>query len=182
MQVKQKQKAKTKTRLSVKQKAFVNEYIRNQGNATQAAIKAGYSEKTAAVIGVENLRKPNILKEIEKRTKNKKEKRILEADEILEMLTQFALGETTEEQIIVENIRSGCSKARKIEKRIVPKDRLTAIDKLARIKGLYNDRVEITQADKERSDVHQKTLEALKGKREIEGFSDDEEIESDFDE
>lgn len=167
MQVKQKQKAKTKTRLSVKQKAFVNEYIRNQGNATQAAIKAGYSEKTAAVIGVENLRKPNILKEIEKRTKNKKEKRILEADEILEMLTQFALGETTEEQIIVENIRSGCSKARKIEKRIVPKDRLTAIDKLARIKGLYNDKIEV-RTDKDKEDNAIVSLIDALGAREIE--------------
>lgn len=42
-----------------KQAAFVSEYLLS-GNATQAAINAGYSEKTAYKIGAENLRKPQI--------------------------------------------------------------------------------------------------------------------------
>lgn len=47
-------------KLTQKQKRFVEEYKANGGNATQAAIKAGYSEKTAYSIGEENLRKPEI--------------------------------------------------------------------------------------------------------------------------
>lgn len=41
-------------KLTIKQQRFADEYIIS-GNATEAAIKAGYSKKTAAVIGNENL-------------------------------------------------------------------------------------------------------------------------------
>ena len=47
-------------KLTPKQDAFVKAYLLNNGNATQAAIDAGYSEKTARFIGTENLTKPNI--------------------------------------------------------------------------------------------------------------------------
>lgn len=42
-----------------KQARFVSEYLIDL-NATQAAIRAGYSKKTAAAIGCENLTKPDI--------------------------------------------------------------------------------------------------------------------------
>lgn len=45
-------------KLTIKQDAFVKAYLLNGGNATQAAVKAGYSEKTAQAIGAENLTKP----------------------------------------------------------------------------------------------------------------------------
>ena len=47
-------------KLTVKQRRFVDVYC---GNATRAAIAAGYSEKTAPFIGAENLKKPKILAE-----------------------------------------------------------------------------------------------------------------------
>ena len=46
--------------LTLKQSAFIKAYLLNGGNATQAAIKAGYSEKTEQAIGAENLKKPVI--------------------------------------------------------------------------------------------------------------------------
>jgi len=52
------------SKLTAKQKKFCDEYLIDL-NATQAAIRAGYSEKTAYAIGVENLRKPQIVDEIE---------------------------------------------------------------------------------------------------------------------
>ncbi len=52
------------SKLTPKQDAFVKEYIINGGNAVQAAITAGYSDKTAHVIGPENLAKPCIAKAI----------------------------------------------------------------------------------------------------------------------
>lgn len=62
-----------KGELTPKQKRFVEEYLIDL-NATQAAIRAGYSAKTAAVIAAENLIKPNIAKAIQeamnKRSKN----------------------------------------------------------------------------------------------------------------
>lgn len=54
------------SKLTIKQDAFVKAYLLNGGNATQAAITAGYSEKTAQEIGSENLSKPIIKSAIEK--------------------------------------------------------------------------------------------------------------------
>ena len=53
-------------KLTTKQDKFVKAYLLNGGNATQAAIDAGYSEKTSQVIGSENLLKPIIKEAIEK--------------------------------------------------------------------------------------------------------------------
>ena len=51
--------------LRPKQSLFVLEYLKDL-NATQAAIRAGYSKKTAKEIGCENLTKPNIQEAISK--------------------------------------------------------------------------------------------------------------------
>lgn len=79
-------------KLTAKQRKFVDEYIK-LGNVTQAAINAGYSKKTAAVVGSENLKKPNIQKAIEKRMKSKDKKAIASQDEVLEYLTSVMRGE-----------------------------------------------------------------------------------------
>lgn len=73
-------------KLTNKQKAFADEYIICL-NATQAALKAGYSENTAGAIGHENLRKPKIKKYIEERLKEKEDERIADQDEILKFFT-----------------------------------------------------------------------------------------------
>ena len=57
-------RAMARNELTAKQRRFVEAY---DGNARKAAIAAGYSEKTAEVIGHENLRKPKILAEIKAR-------------------------------------------------------------------------------------------------------------------
>ena len=49
-----------KKELTTKQLLFCNEYLSNGFNATQAGIKAGYSEDTAMQMGYENLKKPYI--------------------------------------------------------------------------------------------------------------------------
>jgi len=48
------------SRLSIRHRRFVNEYVRNKENGTQAAIHAGFSHKTAASIASELLKKPEI--------------------------------------------------------------------------------------------------------------------------
>ena len=55
------------TKLTHKQQLFVDYY---EGNATEAAIKAGYSKKSAPIIGHENLRKPNIIEALKAREHN----------------------------------------------------------------------------------------------------------------
>lgn len=77
-------------KLSAKQLKFVKEYQKDL-NATQAAIRAGYSKKTAAVIGAENLIKPNIQAALKKATEAaEKRDKVLRPEMALEMLTRIA--------------------------------------------------------------------------------------------
>ena len=55
-----------KTGLTHKQLIFCQEYCRNGWNGTRAALKAGYSKKTAGEIAKENLKKPFIITYIDK--------------------------------------------------------------------------------------------------------------------
>lgn len=71
-----------------KQQAFIDAYLRCF-NATDAAVVAGYSPKTATVIGCENLSKPNIRAEIDRRIKE----RSMSADEVLTRLADIARGD-----------------------------------------------------------------------------------------
>lgn len=82
--------------LTVKQKAFADEYIKC-GNATKAAKKAGYSEKTAEVIGYENLRKPEIAAYIAERMAKIDEERIASADEVLRFYSSVMRGEMSDQ-------------------------------------------------------------------------------------
>jgi phage terminase small subunit len=52
--------------LTARQRKFIDAYLVS-GNATSAAVAAGYSEKTAGSIGSENLQKPEILAEVRSR-------------------------------------------------------------------------------------------------------------------
>ena len=79
--------------LTPKQKAFADEYIKNGGNATQAAIKAGYSKRSARVIGKENLTKPNIIQYINERLNPIEKKRKLSAEDALNELIDIWQGE-----------------------------------------------------------------------------------------
>ena len=79
-------------KLSPKQQAFADFYI-ELGNATEAAKKAGYSEKTARFIGNENLTKPNIKAYIYQRMEVLKSERVADQQEILELITGVLRGE-----------------------------------------------------------------------------------------
>lgn len=78
-------------KLTPKQKAFA-EFYAASGNATDAAIKAGYSEKTAQQIGAENLLKPVISDYLATLTKNDAENRIMSAIERQTFLTDVVRG------------------------------------------------------------------------------------------
>ena len=76
-------------KLTAKQDAFVKAYLLNGGNATQAAISAGYSEKTAKSIGQENLTKPDIAKSIESHQKKTEEVFIMSKTDKLKVLERI---------------------------------------------------------------------------------------------
>lgn len=79
--------------LTPKQLAFCQYYIINQGNATQAAIDAGYSKKHARSIGSENLTKPDIKEYVGIFSKIQEDARVASAGEVLRTLTQIMRGE-----------------------------------------------------------------------------------------
>lgn len=85
--------------LTPKQKAFADEYIKNGGNASDAARKAGYSPKNADVTGAQNLVKPSILEYIaEKQALLEKQKGtdIMSLAEIQQRRSMIARGELTD--------------------------------------------------------------------------------------
>ncbi len=77
----------TEKKLTPKQELFVNEYLKDL-NATQAAIRAGYSEKTAGVIATENLQKPNIRAAIDKAMESRIERVQVEQDYVLRVIVE----------------------------------------------------------------------------------------------
>lgn len=86
-------------KLTAKQQRFCDEYLIDL-NATQAAIRAGYSEKTAAVIATENLRKPNIKEYIENRLAEKEKELIADQDEVMRYLTSVMRREMKESVVV----------------------------------------------------------------------------------
>lgn len=74
-------------KLTAKQARFVEEYLIDL-NATQAAIRAGYSEKTAAVIGAENLIKPNIAQAIAEAQTKRSERTEITQDYVLKSIVE----------------------------------------------------------------------------------------------
>lgn len=78
--------------LTPKQKAFADYYI-ECGNSTEAARKAGYSEKTSRSIGAENLTKPDISAYIAARMQAQNEARVASSDEVLAFFSSVMRGE-----------------------------------------------------------------------------------------
>lgn len=85
--------------LTPKQQLFCDEYLTDL-NATQAAIRAGYSKKTARSIATENLAKPAIRAYIDQRMAEKKDALVAKQDEIMEYLTSVMRREHTENVVV----------------------------------------------------------------------------------
>ncbi len=73
--------------LTDKQQRFVEEYLVDL-NATQAAIRAGYSKKTAYSIGQENLNKPEIAKAVEEATIKRTERTNISQDYVIQSIVE----------------------------------------------------------------------------------------------
>ena len=97
--------------LSNKQIAFIDAYIKSW-NATQAAIEAGYSEKTARSIGSENLTKPDISEEIKRRI----DELAVSSDEVLVRLGEHARGDIGDFLDVNGNVTLTGKKTRLIKK------------------------------------------------------------------
>lgn len=156
--------------MTEKQKLFIAEYLKSW-NATQAALAAGYSERSAASIGSENLKKPKIAQAISKEVSA----RAMGRDEVLIRLAEHARGDMADFILIPEEGEEGgaprldlakaqaagrlhlLKKATFYETAVTDKDggctrrsrvqielhdAQAALDKIARAHSVYTDRVE----------------------------------------
>ena len=124
-------------KMTAKQRRFCDEYLIDL-NATQAAIRAGYSEKTAGVTAAENLKKPNIKEYIEARMAEKESALIADQNEVLKYLTRVMRGES--ESSVLARQEDGSEEV--IEKHPDEKERLRAAELLGKRYGLYKETVD----------------------------------------
>lgn len=130
-------------KLTAKQQRFCDEYLIDL-NATQAAIRAGYSKKTARVIGQQNLSKLAVKNYINERMKEKEAELIADSDEVMRYLTSVLRGQSQSEVVVVENIGDYMSEARLIQKAPDEKERLKAAELLGKAHQIFVDKVEQT--------------------------------------
>ncbi len=150
-----------------KQQRFVEEYLVDL-NATQAAIRAGYSAKTAGQIGDENLKKPEIKEAIQARRKELSEKVEITQERVLKEYARLAfldprklfdntgaplpirdLDDDTAAAIIgldvvqVGNAEVGVGDVLKYKMA----DKKGALDSVARHLGMFNDKLDVKVTD-----------------------------------
>lgn len=130
-------------RLTGKQKRFVDEYLIDL-NATQAAIRTGYSQKTAYSIGQKLLKKAEIKLAIDDMLDEMHTQKVADVQEVLEYLTSVMRGEQTEEAVVVEGCGEGVSSARKVDKAVGARERLKAAELIGKRHALFTDTVQIT--------------------------------------
>lgn len=148
-------------RLTAKQKRFIEEYLIDL-NATQAAIRAGYSVESAKEIGCENLTKPNIQQVIEKQMAERSKRTGVNQDRVITELARIAfvnpsdvidssdatIKETASEDDLacIQSVKVKISEGEKgslTEREIRLNDKIKALEMLGRHLGMFKDKVEL---------------------------------------
>lgn len=124
--------------MTPKQQKFCDEYLIS-GNATDAAIRAGYSPKTAYSIGNENLSKPEIREYIDKQMELLHNQKTADAQEVIEYLTAVMRGEHSEQTLRLDG--DGCQSIDEID--VSAKDRIKAAELLGKRYGLFKENVNV---------------------------------------
>lgn len=143
-----------------KQKKFVNEYLIDL-NATQAAIRAGYSPKTAYSIGEENLKKPEISNAISRAMAERSRRTGISQDRVVRELAKIAFvninnictsngrikeDATDDDLSCIESIKvkqSESDTGSSEEREIKLCSKLKALELLGKHLGMWNDKVDL---------------------------------------
>lgn len=150
-----------KGKLTEKQQRFVDEYLIDL-NATQAAIRAGYSVKTADAIGCENLTKPNIqqaiaehMAERSRRTGINQDRVVLELariafvniDDVVDTETGKILPDASRDDLAcIEGIKykeSDNQFGGSVEREVKVASKLKALELLGKHLGMWNDKLDV---------------------------------------
>ena len=150
------------------QKRFVDEYLIDL-NATQAAIRAGYSPETAGSIGSENLKKPEIRACIEKAMAERSKRTGINQDRIIMELAKIGLlnpkdlvdfdeatvkeGASAEDLAAIASVRVKrfpTKDGEGIEREIKMHDKTKALELLGKHFGMFKDKVEVSGLEDEK--------------------------------
>lgn len=139
--------------LTPKQRVFADKYI-ELGNATKAALEAGYSQRSAHIIGQENLGKPLIRDYIDKFMQKQDKERIASAQEVLETYTKILRGELTGKTLIGR----GMGEQEIVDIEPTLQEKLKAAEALAKRYAIFTERhqVDVTSAVQIIDDVDDK--------------------------
>ena len=129
---------KAEYRLTKKQKRFADEYLVDC-NATQAAIRTGYSPKTANEQGARLLANVSIKKYIEEQLARLHSERTADAQEVIEYLTAVMRGEHKEQTLRL--IGEGVQVIADID--VSAKERLKAAELLGKRHGIFKENVSV---------------------------------------
>ena len=148
-------------RMTDRQKRFVEEYLIDL-NATQAAIRAGYSPQTARDIGCENLTKPNIQNAIGKAIAERSKRTGINQDRVIQELAKLAFVKMTDvvdsngriksnasddDLSCIEGIKyksSSSESGSSIEREVKIASKLKALELLGRHLGMFTDKINLT--------------------------------------
>lgn len=147
--------------MTKKQKRFVEEYLIDL-NATQAAIRAGYSPDTAGSIGNENLKKPEICACVEKAMAERSKRTGVCADRVVQELAKIAFlnlrdvidpktaavreDASDEDTAALQSIKVKklySETGESIEREAKAADKLKALELLGRHLGMWNDKLDV---------------------------------------
>lgn len=149
--VKEKSTSKGVVKLTDKQKRFIEEYLIDL-NATQAAIRAGYSERTAYSIGEENLKKPVIKQAIEEAQSNRLSRVQITQDDVIRMLIENIEKSSGTKQVVITQTRKsedgefvGDDVAQFVYE---PSSVNKALELLGKHLGMFKDKLDVTTGDK----------------------------------
>ena len=123
--------------MTERQERFCQEYSK-LGNATQSAINAGYSERSAKQVGQRLMTNDDVKQRIKELQGEIKNQNIADAREMQSILTSIIRAESEEEVIVNELIGDGCSEGVKHKKKPSQSDRIKAINLLAKMQGVLD--------------------------------------------
>ena len=120
--------------MNARQKRFADEYLIDC-NAAQAAIRAGYAEKTARITGAKLLTNANIRAHIDEQLERIHNEKTADMQEVLEYLTAVMRGQHTEQclQLIGEGVQTIAD----ID--VSAKDRIKAAELIGKRYGMFKD-------------------------------------------
>ena len=126
-------------RLTERQRRFCEEYLID-GNASQAAIRAGYSKRSATVVSTTLMKNPQVQAYLKKLLDELHSAKVADAQEVLEYLTSVMRGEQSEQTL--QLIGDGMQDITSID--VAAKDRLKAAELLGKRYGIFKENVGVT--------------------------------------